>query len=80
MIRTLYKWLLIIRDRIIFWYYRTEAEQKHKSDNMRYWVIRTEEGIQVVNKYQINESNRKLPKAERADIKKLLENALYRTK
>ena len=78
--RALYKWFIILRDQTIFWYYKRMAEAKHNSDGMRYWVIRTDQGILVVNKYQINEANRKLSKAERMDIKKLLENALYRTK
>lgn len=74
------QWLNTKLEQLKFWHAKRLAEAKHKSDGCRYWVLKTSTGYRVVNKYNIGETNRKLPKAERIDFRRMVQNHSYVTK
>jgi hypothetical protein len=80
-IDNLIDWISLLSENSDLWKAKKEADTKHRADGLRYWVVKMSDGkYHVVNKYNIKAANRQLNKGERMDIKKLLENAVYRTK
>ena len=60
---------------------KKKADKLDKLYNKRFWVLRTESGkLEIVNRQNIKETNRKLSPAERIDFKKLIDNAIYQTR
>jgi hypothetical protein len=60
---------------------KKQANKLDKLYNKKHWVLKMPGNkLVIVNRENIKQSNRQLSKGERADILKLMENAIYVTR
>lgn len=76
-------WLLVLyeqRNVIKFWWAKHTARRKNKETGKRYYVIPSKDKLHIISTRQVNYLNRKIPKAKRINIFRLLRDSYFHTK